>query len=76
MLFRLRPWRFDPDECVEVVEDLVRFVVYLAVDLEKYESLGVVVCHVFVFFMSAAGFGVEDQAVDVFADLGREGEEV
>lgn len=76
VLLRLWPWRLDAHEGVEVVEDFVRFAVDLAVDFEEDEGVGVGVGRVVVGVVRAVGFRVEDQAVDVFADLGWEGEEV
>lgn len=76
VVFRLRPWRLGSHEGVEIVEDFAGFDVDLAVQAEQDECGGVGVDGVVVGFEAAVGVGVKDEAVDVLADFGWEGEEV
>lgn len=76
MILRFWPGGVDADEGVEFAEDFAGFVVDLLVDVEEDEGGGVAVGGVFVFVVEAVDVGVEDEAVDLFANFGWEGEEV
>lgn len=69
MLLRLQPWRLDTHEGIEFVEDFVRLVTDLAVESEEREGFGLAIGGEFVGQKSAIGFGEEDEAVDVLAEL-------
>lgn len=73
---RLRPWRLDADEDVEVAENLAAFDIDLLVYSKQDQSGGVVVVGVVVWVRSTVGGGAEDQMIDVLADFRRQGEEV
>ncbi|KAJ2977249.1 hypothetical protein NUW58_g7871 [Xylaria curta] len=74
MLFGLGPRRFDAQEDVESPEDIASFVVDLSVQTEQYEGVTVIVIGVFIRLERAIVAGVQDDRVNLIANLGRQAE--